>query len=551
MRRRVFWSILLVSFIVLAVSVSVVMITVANEFEKERKAEIRTELSYISAAYEQNNIKYLETVGKQSNNRITLISPDGTVLYDSYVNAATLGNHSDRPEIIQALKSGTGESERQSDTLSEKTFYYAVKLENGNVLRIAATVKSVIKVFDSTASYIFLVVAFALAIAAISAGLLTKLIIRPINAVDPERPLESICYDELSPLLVRIDKQNRKIVSQLEELSAKQREFSEITEGMSEALVIFGRDKKVLSANGSARRLFSLTPDSLGADYVELCRDMKYIRATESAFGGAHADIKLTKDGRIYRVTVNPVRRGDGCAAVLFASDITSLEKAEQMRREFSANVSHELKTPLTSILGCAEIMQNGIAKPEDFPRFTKQIYGEAKRLLLLINDIIRLSRLDEDDLKREFAPVDLYTVSERAVAELSDKAKTAGVTVELKGEHLSVNGIENTLHEMIYNLCDNAIAYNRRGGGVTVTVASEDGRAVLTVKDTGIGIAPEYQDRIFERFYRVDKSRSKETGGTGLGLSIVKHGALLHNAEILLTSIPDSGTEISLVFQQ
>jgi two-component system phosphate regulon sensor histidine kinase PhoR len=283
--------------------------------------------------------------------------------------------------------------------------------------------------------------------------------------------------------------------------------------------------------------------------YLTLCRDIAYIRAVESAFDGRSSNEIIHKDGRVYQLTVNPVARNDACAAVLFAVDITEKEQIERMRREFSANVSHELKTPLTSIMGYAEIMMNGIAKPEDFSRFNGQIYTESKRLLTIIDDVIRLSRLDEESMKNEFKQVDLYELSQKVIHELGSKAEASDVTLSLKGKKLRVSGIEEVLHEIIFNLCDNAITYNKKGGGVTVKVSEQDDRVVLSVKDTGVGISPEHQTRIFERFYRVDKSRSKQTGGTGLGLSIVKHGAMLHDAEISLESALGKGTTIKLIF--
>jgi len=548
MKRRIFWSILLTSFLLLALTVSVVMAAVYNEFSDERKAEIKTEIGYIVSAYNGEDIAYLQQIGTASQNRISLIAPDGTVLYDSFVDASTLENHSDRPEIIDALKTGTGESTRASATLGQKTYYYAVQLDDGNVLRLAATIKSMASILDNTATVIFIILIFALVIIIITADLLTKRIVAPINRIDPEDPLSSDAYEEFSPLIVSIDKRNKKIEEQIRALSEKQREFSEVTDGMSEALVIFGSERKVLSANRSAKRVFS-SYEPVGLGYLEFCRDLAYIHVVEEAFLGRPAQEKFERDGKIYRLSADPVGESNEFAAVLFVTDITDAERAEQMRREFSANVSHELKTPLTSILGYAEIMRNGVAKPEDFPRFTGQIYDEASRLLSLIEDIIKLSKLDEGGLKQEFRKTDLYPVCENVISKLTRKAKSADVSLNLQGEHLAVNGIENTLYEMIYNLCDNAIIYNKRGGSVTVGLNLEDGHPVLSVKDTGIGIAPEHQSRVFERFYRIDKSHSKATGGTGLGLSIVKHGAMLHGAQVKLNSMPGQGTEIDIIF--
>ncbi len=549
MKRRIFWSIFLTSFLLLALTVTTVMGAVDKQFTAERKSEIKIETGYIESAYRTRNLDYLRQIGKVSPNRISLIAPDGTVLYDSFVDAYTLENHANRPEIIAALASGIGESTRASETLDEKTYYYAVQLTDGNVLRVAATLKSMAVFLDNMAALIIVILIFALIMIILTANLLTKCIVAPINRINPENPLSSDAYEEFSPLIVSIDKRNKKINEQIQMLSEKQREFSEVTDGMSEALVVFGADRKILSANRSAKRVFfSYEPEGLG--YLEFCRDIPYIHAVEEAFLGRPSQQKFERGGHIYRLSADPVGKNDEFAAVLFVTDITDAERAEQMRREFSANVSHELKTPLTSILGYAEIMCNGVAKTEDFPRFTKQIYDEASRLLSLIEDIIKLSKLDEGGLKKEFRKTDLYQICENVVNELAQKAKNSDVKLEIRGEHLTVNGIENTLHEMIYNLCDNAIIYNKIGGSVTVTLETVQEHPVLSVKDTGIGIAPEHQNRVFERFYRIDKSHSKATGGTGLGLSIVKHAALLHEAQVKLTSVLGQGTEINVVFQ-
>lgn len=548
MKRRVFQSILLSSMLVLAAAVCVILITVHSQFSEERKAEIRNEATYIASFCNGGGEDFLSGTGKNFQNRITLIAADGTVLYDNFKNSSELDNHADRPEIIAALQNGSGEEVRISDTLGTETFYYAVKLENGNVLRLAATMKSLFSVFDSTATYIFLVVLLALCVSIAAAAILTKMIVAPINKIDIERPLKNNTYDELSPLLVRMDKQNTKINEQINELTDKQNEFATITDGMSEALVIFSAARKVITANFSAERLFSMY-SPVGSGYLELCRDAAYVKAVESAFAGNSAEGRFVRNGRIYRLSVTPVENDSSYAAVLFAVDITEAEQAEQMRREFSANVSHELKTPLTSIMGYAEIMGGGIAKPEDYKRFSNKIYDEASRLLALIEDIIRLSKLDEENIKQEYGNNDLLTIAEKATDSLETKAEKNGVTLSVKGEHIIVRGIENVLSEMIFNLCDNAIAYNHSGGSVEVTTGRIDEHPAVTVKDNGIGIAPEHQSRIFERFYRVDKSHSKETGGTGLGLSIVKHGAMLHSAEIRLKSELGKGSEISIVF--
>ncbi|MEG1846450.1 MAG: ATP-binding protein, partial [Oscillospiraceae bacterium] len=460
----------------------------------------------------------------------------------------TLENHKDRPEIAQALQNGTGEATRNSETLSEKTYYYAMKLDDGNILRIATTTKSFVGVLYKTAPIIIFIILISILGVVIVARLLTKAIVSPINKLNLDAPLSNNEYDELSPLLIRMDRQNKKIDDQLKKLTQKQKDFDFITDNMNEALVIFGGDGKVLSANKSAAVMFSLE-DISNNSYLELCRDANYLDIINSAFKGTQKSTKFNKNGRIYVLSATPVK---GSAAVLFGVDITEKEQAEKVRREFSANVSHELKTPLTSIMGCAEIMQNGLAKKEDFPHFSEQIYNESKRLLSLIEDIINLSRLDEDDFKNEFNQVRLKDVCEKAISALYKKAESKKVLLSFDGEDITINGFEPTLFEMIYNLCDNSITYNKEGGTVKINLYNdENNKIILSVTDNGIGIEEKYKERVFERFFRVDKSHSKQTGGTGLGLSIVKHAALMHDAEIEIKSKVQEGTEIKIIFNK
>ncbi|MDP4132587.1 MAG: ATP-binding protein [Bacillota bacterium] len=548
MKKKVFLSILLSSILIVTMSSGLIITALYKDFASERKKELITECSYIASALARTDNNYLIEISKESSDRITLVASNGTVLYDSFADASTLGNHLDRPEIESALKNGSGQATRLSNTLGERTFYYAKRLSSGNVLRISTTTKSIFGIIGNSSIIILLIIIFAFAVAVVVARVLTKAIVAPINKLNLDDPLGNNTYDELSNLLVRMNKQNEKIKEQLGALSEKQKEFNTITENMTESLVIFGENKHVLSANKSACELFeNSNPKNIG--YLELCREQGFIQAVESAFLGESSISKIDRNGKTYQLSVNPVKGDNSYAAVLFAVDITEKEQSEKMRREFSANVSHELKTPLTSIMGYAEIMQNGIVKKDDFPKVIDQIYFQSKRLLTLIEDIIKLSRLDEEGLKDEFIPVDLYALSEAVITELKDKAEKNNISLILEGNSCIVNGVEGTLHEMIYNLCDNAITYNKPEGSVTVKVSKEDNHVLLSVKDTGIGISLMHQSRIFERFYRVDKSRSKETGGTGLGLSIVKHGALLHGAEIKLDSVLGKGTTISISF--
>lgn len=541
---------MLSSLTILIMTSVLIIIALYNDYEEERKKELVTECSYIAAALEKADTDYLAKIGKDSQDRITLVSSNGTVLFDSAANVAVLENHLERPEIAAAMKNGSGEATRLSDTLDENTYYYAVKLTDGNVLRISITTASIFGIITDTAGIIVLILLLAVIIAILTARILTKAIVSPINKLNLDDPLSNNTYDELSFLLLRMDKQNKKISEQIGELEAKQNEFNTITESMKEALVIFGTNKHILFANTSAKVLFG-NKNTNNIGYLELCRDVGYVRSVESAFLGKSSVERFIRNGRIYEMSLNPVKGNYSYAAVLFGVDITEKDQNEKLRREFSANVSHELKTPLTSIMGYAEIIQNGIAKPVDFPRFTEQIYSESKRLLTLIEDIIKLSRLDEQDLRKEFSPVDLLAISKRVINELTIKADLNSVSLSATGENCSILGIEGTLHEMIFNLCDNAITYNKVGGSVSIEVKKDGKYPVISVIDTGIGISPEHQTRIFERFYRVDKSRSKDTGGTGLGLSIVKHSAMLHNAEISLDSTLGVGTTIRVKFKE
>lgn len=549
MRKRIFRSICLACFITLLLTAALVIAVIYNNSEKELKKEVINQAVFISKAIESDDeyMDYINAIGKESENRISLISADGTVIYDSFVPAENLENHLDRPEIKAALSSGKGEATRLSGTLGEKTYYFAVKLNNGNILRIAATSKSAFGIINSAIIWIIFIAVVVLVLAVVIGGLITDFIIKPINKLNLEEPLANTAYEELSPLLSRLEKQNQKITSQVKELTARQQEFEEITGAMNEGLVIYGKSGNILFENNSAKRILG---DAVGKSYLELCRDVNYIKAIDSAVSGKPFTAKLNKQGKIYQLSAYPVQgKSNSYAAILFIIDVTDKEQVEKMRREFSANVSHELKTPLTSIMGYAEIIENGIAKPEDIPRFAHDIHTEAARLLALIEDIIKLSRMDEGDLDQEFTEVDLSELCKSVLDNLSEKAKAKNIKVAYSGDSTSVCGIRPILYEMIYNLCDNAIRYNKVNGNVTVKLKNENGKTILSVSDTGIGIAPEHHERIFERFYRVDKSHSKDTGGTGLGLAIVKHAAMIHKAEIALESLEGKGTKITITF--
>ena len=549
MKKRIFLSICFASLISVLLSSVFIGGVIYRNSENEIKTEIRNEAFYLAHTLEfiGCDTAYLSETGENVSNRITLIDTDGTVLYDNYAEENDMTNHMSRPEVADAAANGTGEAVRHSNTVGEKTYYYAVRLSDGTIVRISNTSKTVYGVIRNAVGWIILISILVLIVAVVIAYLLSRSIIKPINNLNIDSPLSNNTYEELSPLLRRMDKQNAEIASKIRILKEKQNELDYITSSMSEGLVIFSETGNILSANASAGRILKGQTEG---SYLMLSRDADYISCVESALKGKASTKKMKTENKVYSLSASPVaNESKDYAAVLFIVDITDRELAEQMRREFTANVSHELKSPLTSILGYAEIISNGIAKPEDINGFAGRIYSEASRLMTLIQDIIHLSRLDEGELRHEFEKVNLSEVCKKAVNDLSEKAKAAKITLNEDIDDIVINGYEPVLYEIVFNLCDNAIIYNKPEGSVSVSLKSDSSKAILTVSDTGIGIAPEHQARIFERFYRVDKSRSKETGGTGLGLSIVKHGAMLHDAEIAISSKPDKGTSISITF--
>nr|WP_297171827.1 ATP-binding protein [uncultured Agathobaculum sp.] len=548
MRKRVFGSIFLTALVTLLLTASLLLIAVHTGLSHDMRERLASECGYIATVIEGDGWQELGRIGRVYADRITLVGRDGAVLYDNESDVSTLQNHAARPEIAAALEKGVGESSRLSDTLAEQTYYYALRLENGMVLRVSSTADSALGALSAASPWIVLIVLMALLVAALLASWLTHVFLAPIVSLDLHAPLKNDAYDELSPLLHRMDKQNNKIAAQLSELKRRQAEFDDITARMDEGLVLFSAQGIILFANRAVCALFP--EDSAVGSYMTLCRDPEYIRVVEDALAGKSAHGRMEKAGRVYSLSASSVaEEGQGHAAVLFVVDITARDQAERQRQEFTANVSHELKTPLTSIMGYAEIMENGIVRPEDIGRFAAKIRTEARRLLTLIEDIIRLSQLDEGGDPAPFEPVELNALCGTVCDRLQHKAAEHRVTLRVSGEHVAVSGQRHTLEQMVFNLADNAIAYNKPGGNVLLETGVQDGKPFVRVSDTGIGIAPADQPRVFERFYRVDKSHSKMTGGTGLGLSIVKHGAALHHAEISMQSALGAGTTITLRF--
>ena len=548
MTKKIFQSIFLVAGAVLLASLMIIMGFLYSYFGGVEENQLRDELSLASAAVESSGTDYLSqlTAGRC---RLTWIAADGSVLYDTRTDAESLENHASRAEVSQALSTGTGESTRYSSTLMEKTMYYAQRLTDGTVLRISISRATVGMIAVGMLQPLLLVLIVALILSGMLARRLSRRIVDPLNSLDLEHPLDNDAYEELSPLLKRIHHQHVEIRTQLRELREKTDEFTQITGSMREGLVLLDEHGDILSINAAAQALFGADAQCVGRDFLTIERSHEISAAIQAAADDGHSEVRAERAGRIYQFDISRIASdGKPIGTVILAFDITEQEFAERNRREFTANVSHELKTPLQGIIGSAELIENGMVKPDDLPRFVGHIHTEVARLVTLIDDIIRLSQLDEgDELPTE--PVDLLAVSQEAAQTLQDAAAARQITLSVQGEPAVIPGVRRLLYEIVYNLCDNAIKYNRDGGRVDITVAHDADGSSVTVADTGIGIAPEHQARVFERFYRVDKSHSKASGGTGLGLSIVKHAMQLHHGRIELESTPGTGTTIRAIF--
>ena len=548
MTKKIFQSILLVAGCVLLASLLIIMGFLYDYFGGVEENQLRDELSLAAAAVEDGGTDYLSRL-TADRYRLTWIAADGSVLYDTKTNAESLENHASRAEVSQALATGTGESTRYSSTLMEKTMYYAQRLDDGTVLRISISRATVGMIAVGMIQPLLIVLIVALILSGLLARRLSRRIVDPLNSLDLEHPLDNDAYEELSPLLKRIHHQHVEIQTQLRELREKTDEFTQITGSMREGLVLLDEHGSILSINAAAQALFGADAQCVGRDFLTIERSHEISAAIQAAAADGHSEVRAERAGRVYQFDISRITSdGKFLGTVILAFDITEQEFAERNRREFTANVSHELKTPLQGIIGSAELIENGMVRPEDLPRFVGHIHAEAARLVTLIDDIIRLSQLDEGDAMPT-EPVDLLAVSQEAAENLHDAAAARNVTVSVTGQPAVLPGVRRLIYEIVYNLCDNAIKYNRDGGRVDVTVAADAGGSSITVADTGIGIAPEHQGRVFERFYRVDKSHSKASGGTGLGLSIVKHAVQYHHGHIELESTPGTGTTIRVVF--
>ena len=548
MTKRIFRATLLVGVAVLIASLTLVMGVLYSYFGRVQESQLRDELSLAAVGVEKNGTDYLRAL-QSHQYRITWVRADGTVVYDTQVDAETMENHAQRQEIQQALAAGEGESSRYSSTLLQKTVYYAQRLPDGTVLRLSAVRVTAGVLVLNMLQPILLVLAAALILSGVLAGRLARRITEPLNRLDLEHPLENDTYEELAPLLRRMEHQRRQIDRQMGELRQRSEEFDQITGSMNEGLVLLDEAGAILSINPAARRLLDADGDCVGQDFLTVDRDVTMSDALRQAAEQGHSEFRGERNGREYQFDVTRIQtEGRTAGTVLLVFDVTERAFAERNRREFTANVSHELKTPLQGIIGSAELLENGMVKQEDVPRFVGHIRAEAQRLVTLIGDIIRLSQLDEGE-PMPTEPVELLAVAREVAENLRSAAEARNVTVEVTGTPATVSGVRRLLYEIVLNLCDNAIKYNTEGGRVEVEVAQDGGTAAVTVRDTGIGIPPEHQSRIFERFYRVDKSHSKASGGTGLGLSIVKHAVQYHHGVIQLKSEVGKGTEIRVTF--
>lgn len=550
MFSKIFRSSFLTSMIVLLMSFFMIFAVLFEYFETQIFTELENEAEYISYSVISEGASYIDNFNGDGK-RITLVDTDGTVIADTSANAEELGNHSERTEIKEANATGVGKSSRYSETLMKKTLYYAKKLDDGTILRVSTTQNSVILILLGLLYPMIIIIVLALILSAILSNRVSKKIIKPINAIDLENPSENITYEEITPLLKKISAQNKTIDCQLKEAKQRQEEFKLITENMSEGLLVIDKNANVLSYNDAALRLLEIT-DTTNGSVLAFNRSKGFRESVEAALTGKRCENEISIEDNTYSVIANPVSVNEKIiGAVIVILDITENVKREQLRREFTSNVSHELKTPLTSISGFAEMMMHGGTPENTVVDFSATIYNAAHRLIALVSDIMKISELDEGVVLPEREKVDLYGLSKDIITRLTPVAEKRNITFNLIGDSAYVMGAEKILDEMIYNLCDNAIKYNKENGIVDVIINTTSNKVNLTVRDTGIGIPQADQKRVFERFYRVDKSHSNQVGGTGLGLAIVKHGAIYHDAQITLESTEGKGTNVTISFDK
>lgn len=556
MIKKIFRSALMIAAAVLLSSLVIILGCLYDYFGTVQASQLKDELRLAAYAVEESGQTYLERLTARDcrytwtpEYRLTWIGSDGSVLFDTDESAENISNHGDRMEVREAFAKGESSCVRYSDTWSETTLYYAKALNDGTVLRISTRQVTVPALLLTMLQPILLVGVLSVILSAVLAGRMAKRIVRPLNSLDLDHPLENDAYEELSPLLRRIQQQRRQINAQMQELRARTDEFEQITGSMKEGLVVLNQKGTILSINPAAQTLFHTDRSCVQKDFVTVDRGHELSQAILTALENGHSKVRIEQNGREIEFDISRIESDSAViGTVLLAFDVTEQALAERSRREFTANVSHELKTPLQSIMGSAELLESGLVRQEDVPQFTGTIRKESARLVALVEDIIHLSQLDEGAVL-EWELVDLLKTAKDAASVLFDKTREKGIRLSIAGENAQVNGVRGLLYEMIYNLCDNAIKYNVKDGSVEITVSKAELGAVVTVRDTGIGIPPEYQSRVFERFFRVDKSRSKASGGTGLGLSIVKHIAQYHNAKITLQSELSVGTTVIVTF--
>ena len=556
MNKKIFRSSLLTVCLVLAATIALIMGLLFHFFEKQIQKELANEAGFLAHALENEGAGYFDSFDNKNNrlagnNRITWIDENGTVLFDSRADVSELDNHADRDEIKTAMKEGKGMSTRYSKTLTEKTVNYAIRLSDGSILRVSTEQYTVVTILMGMLQPILFIMFVALILTLVLSARVSKAIIEPINKLDLEIPENNDTYEELTPLLRKIADQKETIGEQLADARKKQKEFNLITENMSEGFLVIDADANLLTYNSAALNLLEITPPA-DRSVLLFCRAKEFRGVISDALSGIRAEDIMARDEHSYSLIANPVFEGGTViGAVVVILDITEREKRDMLRREFTANVSHELKTPLTSISGFAELMKAGDVLENDVTDFSKSIYDEAQRLITLVNDIIKISELDGQSIPYEKETVDLYELSKEVIGRLEKEADKKNITFHLIGGRAEIIGVHKILEEMLYNLCDNAIKYNKENGTVDVLVNQTGDGVNVIVRDTGIGIPISHQDRVFERFYRVDKSHSKKVGGTGLGLAIVKHGALYHHAKLSLESTVDVGTVVTIAFSK
>lgn len=553
MKKKIYLNSCLIALFAIIITCVLTLVVCYQAFDMQTQRDLKSDGKYVASALNNlsSNEEFLSTISRLDS-RITLVAQDGTVLFDNEADYSQMGNHIDRPEIIKAFQDGESEDVRVSETLGSQTFYYALRLDDNSVLRMAKTTSSVFGAFVNIFPIIVLIAVVVFLLVLFVTRHLTRRLVAPINNIDLHSPQsDSAVYDELAPLIHRITMQNKQISEQIYQMQQRQAEFHIITENMTEGLILLDQNMTVLSANKSAiKMLDAMSGEYSGKNLIVLTRNLDILDGVRTALSGRHHDRVIDLNGTKCQIFANPVyEAGKVSGIVLFLLDVSEREKAEAIRREFSANVSHELKTPLTSISGYAELMENGMVQKNDIPVFAAKIHKEATRLITLVQDIIKISQLDENDISLPKEKISLSKIAKNVLDTLETQLKEKNIHASIEGSAPIIHAVPQLIHELLFNLCDNAIKYNNPGGSLTIRLGQQNGEAVCSVSDDGIGIEQEHLDRIFERFYRVDKSHSRATGGTGLGLSIVKHIAEYHGGRVTVQSRKNAGTMITVYF--